>query len=84
MLQVRHLSAELDGSQAALQREQAGHSSSLAQLSEVQQALDQAQLELSDMHLTHEEDEARQRKLQDKLHRANSALQVSELGLMRC
>lgn len=84
MLQVSQLSDELDCSQAALQQEEARHSSSLVQLAEVQEALDQAQLELSHMHLTHEEAEATQCKLQDKLHRATSALQVSELGLMSC
>lgn len=60
------------------------HSSSGAALAGVQEALDQAQLELSHMHHEQEEGEQRLCKLQDKLQRATSTLQVRTMGPPHC
>jgi hypothetical protein len=79
-VQASGLSEELASSRAALEQEQSSHSSSSAQLAAAQEALDQAQLEMSHMHHGHEEDAARLCKLQDKLQRATSALQVCGAG----
>lgn len=83
-LQVSGLSNDLASSRAALEQEQASHSSSRAALAEVQEALDQAQLELSHMHHGQEEGEQRLCKLQDKLQRATSTMQVRSMGSHPC